>query len=397
MIRNFEAGGTQIWGAEFETDSDAEMSNLTPIQEDGGSSADTPANRSSYLDTTSFSESPGPMRRRQSEFRASLMKSKVLWQRAAKQVKLGGNVENRRRSILPIVDIDLETQSSNPSIDEDDDYDVATLPPMVSWKNDEKSNGKANGKPNVFESLSQQQLPHKHTKVLPISSLDIERDIKPQLKPARKLLGFIFPKIPTQFTKVNESLFQRSYSHKRKKTMATVNILYSFLLLALYILKLLPLNTANVDVPYIARETTITVLMIAFHIITCVLIKRANSNAGGVSKCAYITWMLLLLHTLITPITSLIDHKASGVNDNLAWDTFGTWQTALVVITTLGSLTVLPLRRVLMLAVCTIIVHILASGIMIGFYKVDCLPRVSGLMVIICIIRHKACYHLQKL
>ena len=388
MRRSFEAGGTQIWGAEFEADPD-EMSNLTPIQEDGegGSSSDTPVDRGSYIDTTSFTDSPGPMRRRQSEFRTSLMKHKQLWQRAAKQARQGGNIENRRRSILPFVDIDLETSTSSATIDDDDDEDEedddkhAALSPSHSIANG-KSNGTSDEPGNFLQVPS-------HTKVLPITSLDIERDIKPQLRPARKLLGFIFPKMPTQFSKVNESLFQRYYSHKRKKTMLMVNILFSVLLVILYILKLLPTPTDRtaLDIAFIARESAITALMIAGHIIVCILISRANADSGGVPKCAYLTWILLFFHTQLTPITSFIDYQYLKDAKSLPWDTFGTWQTALVVLTTFGFLSVLPLRRVSALSVIVILFHLISAGVITGLYKMDCLYRVR--MIILHVFLHK--------
>jgi len=381
MKKNFEAGGTILWGADYDCDdSDSEMASLTPIKESESSSGDVASDRGSYLDATSYTDSitassGNHLRRRQSEHRTNLLRHKQLWQKAAQQAKQG-SIEHRRKSILPFEDIGLSdstwTTSTNLSMDDDDEEETSQLkltPPSKKTPS------------TCLVTVGNNRSANKvHTKVQPISSLDIEQDVKPQLRAAREVLGFIFPRVPTQFTTdVNESLYQRYYSHKRKKTMLIVNILYIILHVALYILKLLPLNTtrAQEDALYLIRETAITAVLLTLHTLVCIWTYQTNS-LKDVLRCAYCTWSLLLLHTLITPITTLVDYQqlAKNASQPTSWDSFGTWQCSLTMLIPFGFLTVIPLRRMIVLCLVMASLHLIVTGILTSYYNTACLSRV---------------------
>ena len=373
MRQSFEAGGTQLWGAQFDwdSDSDSEMTALATIKE----SEEIPeaiSEHGSHLETHSYTESnTTSMKKHQTELRSSLLKHKQLWQKAAKIAKQGGT-EHRRRSILEdigLIDFQSGKKSVNSSID--DEEDDQTDPPDLKEEPVTKIQQPC---------ATQLSLPKSHTKVLPLSSSDIEKNVKPQLRPDRKIWGFLFPRMPTQFTtELNESLYQRYYSHKRKKTMLMVNILYIALLLGLYVLKILPVpsNTSYIAIEYILRETIITVLMLVMHLAACLCIRKANS-CKEIVACAHATWILLALHTQISSITSFIDYRSTESRLE-SWNSFGTWQTALAIATPFGFLSIIPLRRMLLLSLVLTILHTLSTGVLTGIYDPTCLPRVSAI------------------
>lgn len=383
MRQSFEAGGTRLWGAEYDFDSDSEMTSLAPIKEtdsnqENASDQESCGDVTSYTDTITESANH-PMRRRQSDLRSNLLRHKQLWQKAAQQAKQGGNTENRRRSILEDIGLtDFRYKASiNSSIDDEDEEEPSEALSEETERfpqDTQATNNQPRGPP----------APHNHTKVLPISSSDIESNVKPQLRADRNIWGFLFPRMPTQFTtELNESLFQRYYSHKRKKTMLMVNILYSCLLIALFIPKILPMPTHNypVDVPYMVRETLITSIMLGLHVVACVLIKRANS-CTEVVRCAYATWVLLELHTQFTPISSFLNYRS--MNDaRVTWDSYGTWQTALAISAPFGFLSVIPLRKMLLLSMVMAVLHLVSAGILTGIHDTSCLHRVSTSLITI--------------
>lgn len=353
------------------------MPGLLPINENGDAptAEEDKSNRGSYMETNSYTESIPPnagnsMRRRPSDLRSNLLKHKQLWQKAAKIVKDGSNLEHRRRSILPIEDIcvtDLLPKcSQSSSLGEDDD--------------EETSLGAEQMAETVVSAESHYPGSLAHAKVVPLTSTDIEKGVKPYLRPARKIFGFIFPRIPTQFTMcLNESLYQRYYGNKRKRTMLMVNILYSILALSLYIIKILPISsdTASLSITYILRETIITVLMLAFHITVSIFINRANSH-NQLLVWAYTTWFLLLLHTQISPITSFADYLSLASKDTtIKWYSIGTWQTALAVSLPFVFLSVIPLSRIIALAIAVLVVHLITAGAMCGITNISGLSKVK--------------------
>ena len=382
--RSFEAGGTTLWGAEFDDeDTDSDTSSLSPIREDDGTSSDeAAADRISQADGGSLADSigtsPGPMRRHQSEFRATLLKHKQRWQRAAQQAKQGGSV-HRRRSILPIEDITMEPfqKISNASADDDDDISAAHV---------HKISGRFTATLIPEDDLTKTPInSHHHPPALPVSSLDIEQNIKPQLQPARTFLGFMFPKLPTEFamstectTNVNESLYQRYYSTKKKNAIFTVNILYSVLLLVLLCTKVLLFRTTqdSMDVVRIVREVAITVFFIINRCIVCIIIRRANSPRQ-VRVGAYYTWAILGLENLTASLTSFIDFESKS-ESLVAWNQFGTWQMILAMFTTLVSLSVIPFQQTIVLSVTIALVHVLTSAVLTAVYDLECLARVSS-------------------
>ncbi|XP_067928466.1 adenylate cyclase type 8-like [Watersipora subatra] len=374
LKQSFEAGGTQLWGIDIDVDSDVEMTSLATIKEliDEQNDGVEP---DSIMETVSTTDSiTASIKRQQTEMRSNLLKHKQLWQRAAKQAKQGGNIQHRRKSILE--DIGLtdfsRKRSMASSVDDEDDEEGETLEKVIEDKEASQE----------IPTVANQVLPppvNSHVKVVPLTSPDIENNSKPQLQPDYNIWGFLFPRLPTQFTaELDESLYQHYYSHKRRKTALMVNILYCILWVVLFILKMLPSPSglASVNKGYIIRETIITIVMVVLHIIACVFTMKANSCKEGV-RCAYATWLLLVLHSQITPITNFIDFQQlrSQYSSIDTWDAFGTWQTALAIVAPFGFLSIIPLKRMLGLSIILIVLHVLTAGLLTGIYNSSCLPR----------------------
>jgi len=368
MRRSFEAGGTTLWGADFNdtNSSDSEMSSLAPIREDEDGRGD---HRSSqYLDavsTESTSASPSTnLRRRQSEFRTTLLKHQALWRKAAKQANQGG-LDHRRKSILPIDDI----TDIAPVDDEDDEFTT-----------DENGAQPFN---TVRHSLAPDaflQAPHHHPKVQPVTSLDIERNVKPQLRQSRKFLGFIFPRLPTRFaTKLDEFNYKRYYSGKKKNSILVINVLYIMALLALWITKILPMPPSSnaIAIKYVIRESILCLLLVILHAVACVLAKKAQSYKE-VLNSAVLTWAILFVETQISTITSYLDFAQVKQYADFTWNQTGTWQTILAIFTTYNFLSVIPLQFIIALSLALVFFHLLTMGILTSIYNTTCLTRVSS-------------------
>ena len=372
--KSFEAGGTILWGIDFD-DGDSDMSGLTPIGEDDTVSAyQSPGDRVSYLDATSIdtamSASPR-IRRRQSEFRTTLLKHKQLWQKAAKHANLNASLKGRRKSILPIENITDDTSFADP-------LDVA------EEEEEEEEGPVTQHRFSIFSvkpvgDLLQPPPAHTHSRVSPLTSLDIERNVKPQLRPSYSVAGFLFPRLPTEFTTgVNESLYKRYYSGKKKTAMFVLNVFYILLLIALWIITIVPLPMEGEDanVSFVVRETIVTLILTALHIIVCVLVRKSNSEVD-IRRCAILTWSLLLAETLKAPIASYIDHNSLTMV-SLPWNLTGTWETALTLFVTFHFLSVIPLRLSMALSATVVLAHMVLLAILNGLYDTSCITRVSA-------------------